>query len=313
MNNKVAITGATGYIGRRLSLFLSEQGYAVHRILRPRPGMTSVQTPATDHFCSLSDPAALSTLFANIRPRIILHLASYAVPNRSLSDFGLQNDNTVMPTVNIALSAPVDTELVAFFGSCEEYGSGPVPFLEDQTPVCVSPYGWGKISAHMGASYVATQRGLRWTWLRPFLTYGPEQSGQNFVPWVLHNCLEKRASALTPGEQTRDFIYIEDLQHMILRVLQNPEPALGQSLNLCTGIPHSVRSMAESIRDAVGAGELQFGAIPYRDHEVMSFFGSTAKYRKLYGDFQHTPLKTALAQTVAFETARIFSAGKKTA
>ncbi len=296
---RIAITGANGFIGKSLSLFLGHQGYEIHKILRPQVELTNSKL---DHFCDLANPEDLKNIFSKIQPQMILHLASYSEPSRNLGDFKLQMDNTLSPAVSIALSAPEDTRLVAFFGSCEEYGSGKVPFREGQSPICVSPYGWGKISSQMAVTYISQQRKLNWCWLRPFLTFGPHQKGSRLIPTLIKSCVEKMPTQLTKGEQTRDFIYIEDLCQMVLKILEdaqrnNPQ-FRSEVINLCSGNPRTVREVAELIRKSVGSGDLLFGALPYRENEIMSFYGSTQKYESLFGKFKHTPFEIAVAKTV---------------
>ena len=91
---------------------------------------------------------------------------------------------------------------------------------------------------------------------------------------------------------------------MVLRILSASNvPSVnlsGQTINLCSGVPRTIRSMAEMIQQKVGSGNLQLGAVPYRSHEMMSFYGSTKKFDSLFGEFQHTPIEEALAKTIEF-------------
>ena len=135
-------------------------------------------------------------------------------------------------------------------------------------------------------------------WVRPFLTFGPGQRPGLFVPDVIRACLDGTPLELTAGEQTRDFIPVDDVCGMVLRMLAAPDRARGETINLCSGRPRTIRSVAETIRTLVGRGDLRFGSLPYRADEAMRFFGSTAKYDRLFGRWEASDFDAAMAATI---------------
>jgi len=241
------------------------------------------------HVGDCGDPAFVRATMDRIAPEFVVHLASRTLPGRDLGDFEPQIADTILPALTIARSLPGSVRLGVFFGSCEEYGNGSPPFREDQPPVCFSPYGWAKNAA------------------RPFLTFGAGQRRGLFVPDVVRACLEDRPLDLTSGEQTRDFIAVDDVCGMILRMLEAPERARGETINLCSGRPRTIRSVGEAIRGIVGRGDLRWGALPYRAGEAMQFYGSTETYDRLFGPYPLADFDRALADAVR-ETAA--SSGK---
>ncbi len=300
MGQKVVITGAAGFIGRALVQKLEMQGFEVFQILRPKAGHREI-SPRIFR-CDLGDQKVLAERLHSLKADFIIHLAAHAVPGRELKEFQAQITDTVSPAIHVALSAPEETKLVLFFGSCEEYGHNTTPFQEDQIVRPVSPYGWGKISAQMGVSWIARQRNLKHVWLRPFLTFGPGQSSKGFIPSVIGGCLLNSKVPLTPGEQTRDFIYIDDICRMVEKIIEKPGPAVGEILNLCSGQPRRIRDVAEEIGRLTGnARVLGFGEQPYRKDEVMSFFGSRVKFESLYGAVKFTEFSDALCHTIELE------------
>jgi UDP-glucose 4-epimerase len=294
VSSRVLLTGATGYLGTRLQSFLSDAGYTTLSLSRRPTGLPRER----EVICDLTDVEALRAAFLRLKPDFLIHLAARARPDREYGELPLHFEETVLPSVNLALAAPLDLRLAIFVGSCEEYGNAVPPFDETQAAYCMSPYGWAKSSAFLATRMVARSRGLPWTWLRPFLVFGPGQRSKALIPSVIRACLDGAELQLTSGAQTRDFLYARDFQRMIDRILQEPEPAIGTALNLCTGVPRTVRSVAELIRDQIGAGELRFGAVPHRLDEAMSFFGSTALWDRLYGPMKHTAFPDAIADTI---------------
>lgn len=298
---RILITGASGFIGSHLSRYLRERGFELHALTKSgdRPLPAGVQ----QHVVELTNAPRLREVLREVAADYVIHLAGRSVPGRDFSEFNRQYENTVLPTLNLALELPASTKLTLFCGSCEEYGNGPTPFREENCPVAFSPYGWGKISSFYGATMIARQRGLNWCWLRPFLTFGPGQESDLLVPSLIRACLQDSELALSPGEQSRDFIYVEDLCRMFEAILANPSAARGEVINLCSGEPRTVRSVAELIQGIAGGGKLKFGAQPYRTEEAMKFFGSNEKYRRLFGSAAFTDFESAIRRTLEYQRA----------
>lgn len=295
---KILITGVTGFIGGHLAPALKREGHRLEAFVRP----TSVApiSPAMDHThrVSLTDVETLRAAMDDLKPDILIHLAALTLPGRNLADFEDQYLHTVRPALTMARLIPPSVRLALFFGSCEEYGDQTPPFTESLPPRCFSPYGWGKISAFHGVTEILSQRQIRGCWVRPFLTFGPGPMHSQLIPSVIQGCLRGETIPLTHGAQSRDFLFVEDLCDMVTRMIASPELAAGQTLNLASGVPRTIRSVAESIQQTIGRGNLVFGALPYRTQEAMSFFGSTARFESLFGPVPQTPFTQAIAKTI---------------
>jgi nucleoside-diphosphate-sugar epimerase len=285
-----------GFIGKALTQRLLARGWDVTSLQKGSENLPGVQVVQTD----LQDAEFLKKELERVKPDFVLHLASYVKPGRNLKEDELEAHykNTVQASINLAYVVPESTRLSMFFGSCEEYGNGPTPFQENQALIAFSPYGWAKISAFHATQLIARNRKLQFAWVRPFLTFGPGQKSDSVIPYVLRECLAGNEVKMTLGEQTRDFIFIEDVCGLIEMILSHPEKAAGEVINLCSGLPIRIRDVAELIQKLVGKGKVSFGAIPYRSNEAMSFFGSTEKFKKLFGPYQLTPLEIALKKTI---------------
>lgn len=291
---RVLLTGAGGFIGGHVARHLTAAGMDVHGLSR-RPGSDGVREW---HIGDCGDDAFVAAVLAGTQPDFVVHLASHTSPGRNLGDFERQIADTVLPSLVVARALPESVKLAIFFGSCEEYGNASPPFVEDQPPVCFSPYGWAKNAAREGVLLAGRIVGRPVCWVRPFLTFGPGQGPGLFVPDTIRACLDDRPLELTAGEQTRDFIAVADVCGMLHRILLAPERARGETINLCSGRPRTIRSVGESIRTIAGRGELRWGAIPYRAGEAMQFYGSTAKYERLYGAYPLADFDAALAATI---------------
>jgi len=244
----------------------------------------------------------LEAAIAKVAPDVVVVCAACHSPRHGSAAWAAQIEGTIAPAVRVARAIPQSVGLAVFLGSCEEYGNTSAPFREDGPLKAFSPYGWAKISAFHAVSLLAHERGFPLTWARPFLTFGPGQRGNLLIPSLIDACVAGRSIDLTPGGQTRDFIYVEDVVSMLMTIITNPDRAAGMSLNLASGTPRSVRDVGELIRRMVGRGKLKWGALPYRFDEAMSFYASMDRWCSLFGPPPATSFEDAMRTTITAAT-----------
>ena len=90
---------------------------------------------------------------------------------------------------------------------------------------------------------------------------------------------------MTPGEQKRDFIYIDDVVSAFLLILDNcaSKESGYFDYEIGTGDTISIRQFVELSKQLSGNThtKLNFGAVPYRENEAMETFVNTAAIRAL--------------------------------
>ncbi len=153
--------------------------------------------------------------------------------------------------------------------------------------------------------YLHTQKHLRVVNLKSDYVYGPRGHDDSFVTSVIHRLLKNAASIpLTQGEQYRDFIYIDDLVSALLCIISHlPELPKGcSSFEAVTESPISIHDMIALLCTLTNNTEttLEFGAIPYREHEQMHIKTSSAALRAMGWGSQWN-LQDGLKNTIAYE------------
>lgn len=137
--------------------------------------------------------------------------------------------------------------------------------------------------------------------------YGPNDDESKFVTYIIKRILACADDlALTPGAQERDFIYIDDVVRAFVMVLEaNPATTGFYNFEVGTNVNTSVRSFVEAVKHLAGntTTVLRFGAIPYRENEVMKSVVDTDAIRQL-GWRPETSLEEGLRKTIAFERGR---------
>lgn len=113
---------------------------------------------------------------------------------------------------------------------------------------------------------------------------GEYASDTNFVSMLLHKMSKNEEYiSLTKGMQLRDFIYIEDVVNAYITIINNLPNIHDKyfEIEVGAGIPYRIREICEYIKKVLNSKtELRFGAIPYREHEIMYTCADNTQLRK---------------------------------
>ena len=145
-------------------------------------------------------------------------------------------------------------------GTCFEYDITQ-GMLSVQTPLQpLTPYAGAKVAAFMALSQWLPHQVIEFAWCRLFYLYGEGENARRLVPYLRKQLAAGEPAELTSGNQIRDFLDVREAGRMIV------ETALSKKLgavNICSGIPITVRQLAEQIADEYGHRDLlKFGVRP---------------------------------------------------
>jgi len=187
-----------------------------------------------------------------------------------------------------------------YTGTIEEYGSGEAPFRESQRELPVSPYSLTKAMATNLAEYASREENFPAVVVRAPLVYGPAQDvGEFLIPNVIKSCIKDKSMLLPPSEQTRDFLFVEDLVEGMLDVAV-ARGMNSEIINIGSGKETSVREVLTLVHKLAGgrANVLQFGAVPYRRNEIMHSWLDINKAKRIIKWVPGTGLEDGLRKTV---------------
>lgn len=262
MGQNTLVTGVTGFVGRHVLDNFLQARMPVRVIVRPSSlkKLKSIQN---------IDILESSSLFAEGQEwwshalegiDTIIHLAWYAEPGKYLT--AIENLDCLTGTITLAKAA-VHAGVRRFvgIGSCFEYDMTSGKTLSRETPLQpLTPYAATKAAAYMSLSKVLPHNGVEFAWCRLFYLYGDGEDERRFVPY-LRKCLsEGKRADLTSGNQVRDFLDVRDAAQRIFDISQGD--MIG-SVNVCSGIPITIRDFAVNIAAEYGRPDLlNFGGRP---------------------------------------------------
>jgi nucleoside-diphosphate-sugar epimerase len=186
---------------------------------------------------------------------------------------------------------------IVYMSSAEVYGLQDVPFREDMTPMGASPLGQAKVAGEHAVASAAGSATL--IVLRPCWVYGPGLAPSTFLPTLTHHLANRKRYAMTPGQQTRDLIYVDDVVRAVVRSLDDDAPA--GTYNIGTGVETAVLDMALTIAAKVRPSAialLDVGQRPYREGEAFRVAIDVSKAKATLGFTATIDLDEGLEQMV---------------
>jgi nucleoside-diphosphate-sugar epimerase len=289
---RVAVTGATGMIGRPLVRRLADRGHHVVAFARTADelAVTGVDAVSLD----VTDPDAVQAAVASAAPEVIVHLAADVAGGRGVDQ--------VLPTLRTNLLGTAHVLVAARNAGCRRVVlagtllQGPRP--DSDPPVPASPYGASKWAADGYARMFDDMMGLPTVILRLSMVYGPGQRDvTKVVPYVITTTLRGATPQLTSGTWTVDWVYVDDAVEAFALAVERPEID-GRTIDVCSGEQASVRSVVERLLALLGAeGRAAFGAVPDRPSEWPRDLDPTGA-RTALGWAPRVRLDEGLARTV---------------
>lgn len=299
----ILITGGYGFIGRNIIRHFRDRPF---RLVIVDPGNDTGITGGEDliqYKTDMSDPALLRDIVRKEGPDYVLHLAGLVTASREGYELETMIAANSTPLINLlkALKSADRLRLFVNFGSAEEYGPIGTPYTEDLRERPQSPYALAKLHNTRITTFFADQEGLPALTLRPGMVYGPHQPADKFLPSVILSAFKGESIVMTPGLQTRDLIYVEDLARIVEMFLKHSFDRYGDVYNAATGTETSLKGLVELVLEIMGSESGIETTLNYREKESMRFVCDMSNTREIIGsDFPYTSLEESLNKTITY-------------
>jgi len=247
---KVLITGGAGFIGSNTADLMINKGYDVVIVDNLSSGnIENINKKAKFHKIDIRDEM-LYKIFKEEKPDYVIHLAAQINARKSIEDPISDASVNIMGGLNILNCCKnYGVTKIIYSSSAAVYGDAKrIPTPEDYPSELLCPYA---ISKYTFESYLKGS-GVPYIILRYSNVYGPRQDakGEAGVISIFISKLLKGESLhiFGDGEQTRDFIYVEDVAKAELLALQNDESGI---FNISTGQETSVNNLFKILKESI--------------------------------------------------------------
>lgn len=141
------------------------------------------------------------------------------------------------------------------FSSAAVYGNPQfLPITENSSCKPLSPYGFHKLQSELLLTEYHNFFGLQTCSLRVFSAYGPRLKKQLFWDLYQKSLQSEVISLFGTGSETRDFIYIDDLLHILDLVIQNSS-FQGSIYNVASAVETTISEAAQIFIGAFSPGK----------------------------------------------------------
>jgi nucleoside-diphosphate-sugar epimerase len=274
MTIKLAVTGASGFVGRHVIRALLKTSVQITAVSRSAARLSEFSDRVRILEVDLANPG--ERLFERLgSPEVLIHLGWDGLPNYNL----LQHFEVELPNQYSLLKGLIAGGLKSLVvsGTCFEYGLQSGPLAETAACQPSNPYGYAKHALHQQLRFLQSSMPFQLTWARLFYMFGEGQAETSL--WSLLNRALDRGDAFFPmsgGEQLRDYLPVSVVADHLVR-LAMIQQNIG-AVNVCSGSPVSVRNLVEDWTRQRGAIiRLDLGRYPYPDYEPMAFWGEGRK------------------------------------
>ncbi len=284
------VTGGAGFIGSHLVEALVAGGYPVRVLDNFSTGRWENLSAVRDRIevieGDIRDPQAVRRAMDGVG--VVAHLAAIVSVERSLQNPQETAEVNVGGTLNLLEAArPSGVRRFLFASSAAVYGDhAQLPLQEELPPHPLSPYAASKVAGEALCHAYQAAYGLPTTVLRFFNIYGPRQDPQSPYSGVISIFVGRMRQGLPPiiygdGQQTRDFVYVEDVVAALMRAGEQ-DGADGAVVNVARGEETSVLRLVALLNQALGT-HLEPVFAPARAGEVRRSAGDPRRAQAVLG------------------------------
>jgi len=276
---KILITGAGGFVGSMLlrrivndcpqakvfiTLRESSNTWRIKDLLK------KVKVIPID----LTNGEELKKHLNKVKPDIIFHLAVYGAYSKQNSlEMAVQTN--IVGTTNLLLALQdINYQLFVNTGSSSEYGYKTCSMKESDLLEPNSYYSATKGAATLICNTHGLIENKPIVTIRLFSIFGPYEEPGRLIPTVIIKALENQPISVVGNNQTRDFVYVEDLVDAYLMCTKLSKFDQ-RTFNICSGKQTSIEKIARMVvRLAKSKSEVSVGNYPARPWDTSFWVGN---------------------------------------
>lgn len=236
---KIAITGATGFVGRYVTEQLNQHGVEVIALSRGRTSDACIDVPGIRFEGTDYSVDSLIRILQGVGT--VIHLAAVRGGDGAMVDY---HDNERITENLLRAMAEAGTEQIIYASSRMVYsGEENIPWKETDIPAPNSLYGISKMEGENLCSYYSRKFGFRSTAIRIAQVMGPGEKVRNMMSVFLEKAANgEQLKVIGASKAKRQYIYVKDLAEVISRI------ALDSSAQGCAG------TSGRAAQDVINAG-----------------------------------------------------------
>ena len=228
------MTGGSGFIGSTLVDLLIKEGHSVIVIDDLSTGLSSNHNESVSYFnrdlCDYIDhPEGLVEILTEFDIDTVYHLAASADVFLSINNPEMVYKINVLSSIALAKACKkTGVEKLVFASTSAVFGEPKyLPVDEDHDTNPISPYGLSKLGFEQYLNYFSIDTDMSITVFRLPNVYGPRQrpdlEGGVIAIFCDQMIQNQPIRMFGDGQQTRDWVYVDDIANAFYKALKNNE------------------------------------------------------------------------------------------
>jgi|SaaInlStandDraft_6_1057023.scaffolds.fasta_scaffold58617_2 UDP-glucose 4-epimerase len=270
----ILVTGGAGFIGQKLvkSLLLQNNNIFIFdnfsNSLKDQLDLSQKNLHLVEG--DIVDYNSIKNALVGID--LVIHLAAQINVNASFLDPDFTNKVNVLGTENL-LKACVENKIknIIISSSAAVFGeSKNLPLIETSELSPISPYGESKAAMEKLIKNYVNKFSFNCIILRFFNIFGKGQNDEYagvITKFLKQINLNKKLIIFGDGNQTRDFIYIDDIIHSIEHAIENVYGKRATCYNIGSGINVSIKELA-NLMISISGKDLEIEYLPKKDGDI---------------------------------------------
>lgn len=263
------ITGASGFVGKHLSLRLIEENWEVHAIVRETTKQENLQellTKGVNIHCHNKNTSLLQIL-KTAKPQIVFHLAAAVWTEHTYQSI----DELIQSNITFGtklLEAMAQNNCRKFINTGTYWQN-----YQNESYNPVNLYAATKEAFDKIIKYYNEAEKISTITLKLFDTYGPDDTRKKLMNLLKMIQQEEKELEMSKGEQLIDLVYIDDVVNAYVKAaerLLKEENIENETYAVSSGRVLPLKKVIEIYEKMQGKKlNIKWGAKPYRKREVM--------------------------------------------
>jgi len=310
--NKVLITGGTGFLGSHITKRIIDDVESVTIATTDIRQKTTLKSLGVNIDKinlvkgDVRDFDFLRLLFNEYEFDTVFHLGALSEVKKCQPDPKLAFDINVGGTVNVLEACRLygKVKAVVVSSSDKAYGSGQVPYVEEQSLNGVGTYEVSKSATDLIARSFYSNYGVPVVVTRCSNLYGGgDMNLSRVIPNNVNKILNGERPMIWKGSEksTREFLYIDDAVDAYLSLVKNIDKTKGEAYNIGSGEIFTIEELLNKLLDKMDSN-LEIEYIEKDFPEISHQYLDSTKIKKHTGWEPETSLSTGLTKSIEYES-----------
>jgi len=299
---QILVTGGAGFIASNIVDELINYGYQVVVVDNLSSGKTENLNKSAEFYQMDIRDAELEKVFKDHNITHVIHHAAQIDVQKSVAEPIFDAENNILGTINLLENCrDYGVKKIIYASSAAVYGEPDyLPIDEEHSIKAMSPYGISKFTPEQYIKMYSKLYNIKYSIFRYANVYGPRQDPKG-EGGVISIFVDKMLAGENPvifgdGEQTRDFIYVNDIVRANIMALIKGDNIV---VNISTETRESVNDLVRYLNEIL---ETNIDVI-YNDFRQGDILHSSLKNNRAEEFLGWTPdfdLKDGLKQTIEY-------------